>query len=237
MDTLEILGGAFRIFRDHLALLVMVALFPYLGLLGVEYVVMPLSVGSPGLIYLFLLVAVLVDGSVLAALTVAICRSALGGELTVREVYALTRRENWGAVVLVYLISALLVPVGILFLVLPGLLIGAFFGPAIPVVIMERRRPLEAIGRAIALVQPELLKGMAVFAFFLGVAGFLPMAFLLVQMDLGIGPFTPLLGTIIRSVTLPLGHAATVLFYLSLRAGESVDAAGLADELQRPREG
>ncbi len=234
MQAGEIIAGAFRLYLEHLALLVTAALLPNLVLLGAEMLLVPAGGEGSALLLAFMLATVVVDGTVLAAITVALCRAALGTEPTLTQTYALVFRENLFGVILAYLIVSLLVPIGFLLLIIPGLLLGGLFAPAIPVVIVERRHALEALRRAAGLTRADLLTAVVVFSFFLLVSGILPLLLLLTQAGMGLGPFTPLLSTIIRSVTLPLGFAANVLLYFSLRAANGYDAEQLEAELERP---
>lgn len=230
----EIVLNAVRVYRDHLRLLVLVALFPHLALLGIELLVLAPVGPTPTAFVLVMLATVVMNGIALAAITLSIGRCLLGPEPTVAETYRDTFRGNLVAVVLAYLVTAVLVSAGIMFLVVPGILIGALFAPSIPLIVVERRGALDGLVRSIRLMQGQLLKGIVVFSFFILVAGFLPLLLLLVQGGAAMGPLTPLLSAIIGSVTLPLGYAANVLLYFSLRAADAAAVEALEAELSPP---
>ena len=71
-------------------------------------------------------------------------------------------------------------------------------------------------------------KAVSVFLFVLMVSGLLP---LLLQLALGVGPLTPVLGTMLASVTVPLGYAATVILYISMRSREGYTPVALEQDL------
>nr|NIR98951.1 hypothetical protein [Gammaproteobacteria bacterium]NIT64764.1 hypothetical protein [Gammaproteobacteria bacterium]NIV21735.1 hypothetical protein [Gammaproteobacteria bacterium]NIY33344.1 hypothetical protein [Gammaproteobacteria bacterium] len=182
--------------------------------------------------FLFLGATVVVNGVTLTAITQAVTRSLLGGEPTVAEVYRHTfTRPLWSAIA-AYLVTALLISTGIMFLILPGIFLGGVLSVTIPII--EQRRTVRAMAGSISLLREELVKGMIVFCFFMLVAGLLPLMFLLLQGGAGVGPFTPLLGAIVGAVTLPLGFTAHVLLYLSLRAKSGYTSAALEADLNPP---
>jgi hypothetical protein len=229
-----IIAGALRIYRDHFRLLVLVALGPHLLLLGLELLTTLGGEDSAAAFVIVMGATVVMNGVALAALTVAIGRASLGEEPPVLGVYALALHARLGSVVLAYFVVAVLVSAGMMMLVVPGVLLGALFAPAVPVIVLERRGAMDGLARSVALMKPNLLKGTVVFAFFILVAGFLPLALLLAQSAFGIGPFTPLLGALLGAVTLPLGFAANVVLYFSLRAADAAAASELEAALQPP---
>ena len=233
MSAGEIIVGALRVYRDHFRLLVLVALFPHLVLLVLETL---LTLGGEPEAHAFVMIlvaTVIMNAVALAALTVAIGRATLGPEPGVGEVYALTVRSGLLAVVAAYLITAVLVSAGMMMLVFPGVILGALFAPAVPIIVLERRGTVDGIARSVTLMKAEWIKGTIVFSFFILVAGFLPLFLLLMQGSIAMGPFTPLLGAIVGAVTLPLGFAANVLLYFSLR-GEDAEAAAQLEAALKP---
>jgi hypothetical protein len=229
----EIVLNALRVYRDHVRLLVLVSLFPHLALLGLELLVMP-GGASTGAFVLVLLVTVVMNGVALTAITVAIGRITLGEEPGVGETYRQTFRANLPAVVMAYLITAVLVSVGLMLLVVPGILLGALFAPTIPLIVVERRGVIEGLVGSVRLMKGQLSKGIVAFTFFILVAGFLPLLLLLAQGAATMGPLTPLLSAIVGSATLPLGFAANVMLYFSLRATDSAGAEQLEAQLKAP---
>ncbi len=234
MTAGEIIANALRVYRDHFRLLVLVALFPHLALLALELLIAPPGEPAPEAFLVLMFMTVIMNGIALAALTFAIGRSTQGPEPAVLEVYGLTLRSGLLAVVVAYLISAVLISAGLMVLIVPGIVLGALFAPAVPIIVLERRGVVEGLSRSVTLMKQHWLKGTVVFSFFILVAGFLPLFLLLVQGNAAMGPFTPLLGALIGSITLPLGYTANVLLYFSLCAADADAAAQLAAVLKRP---
>ncbi|MCH9046893.1 MAG: hypothetical protein IIA40_12410 [SAR324 cluster bacterium] len=188
MKATEIIGNAFRVYREHFALLVMVALVPHLVLLALDTVLLLPGPPAPGVMMILGLATLVTNGIALAAIAVAICRSIVGQELGFARTYAFTFRENvLGVVVAVLtptlLISALAVPalltgampVLLPLLVLVALAVGALLAPTIPIIIVEHKGAFEAMARSIVMMRRELLKGVAVFSFFIAITGLLPL--------------------------------------------------------------
>ena len=234
MTAGEIVVAGLRVYRDHFRLLMLVALLPHLALLALELLLMAAGAGGDGALLAVLAATVVANAIALAALTVATGRAVQGQEPSLVEVYAQTARSRLGAVVLAYLATALVVSVGMLLLIVPGIALGALFAPVVPAIVLERLGALEGIARSVRLMRPHWLKGMVVFSWFILVAGFLPLYLLFLQVRMGTGPLTPLLSAIIGSVTLPLGFTSHVVLYVSLRADEAGAEAQLAAALEPP---
>jgi hypothetical protein len=234
MSAGEIIVSALRVYRDHFRLLVLVALFPHLVLLALETLLTLGGKPSAPAFVMVLLATVVMNAVALAALTLAIGRATLGQEPGLAEVYAQTLRSGLPSVVVAYLITAVLVSAGMMMLVLPGVILGSLFAPTVPIIVLERRGTVDGLARSVALMKAEWIKGTVVFSFFILVAGFLPLFLLLMQGSIAMGPFTPLLGAIVGAVTLPLGFAANVLLYFSLRAEDTEAAAQLEEALKPP---
>lgn len=228
----EIIANALRLYRDHFRLLVMVALFPHLALLAVESLVMLQGPPSSAAFLLVMGVTVVMNGIALAAITVAIGRCVLGEEPTLVEIYRQAFSRTLPAVVVAYVVTALLVSVGLMFLVAPGVLVGALFAPLVPIIVVERRSTAQGLSRSVQLMREQLLKGIVVFTYFVAVAGFLPLLLLLAQGSAAMGPLSPLLSAIVGAVTLPLGFTANVMLYFSLRATDAEATAALEAELK-----
>jgi hypothetical protein len=234
MSAGDIVRNALRVYRDHFRLLVMVALLPHLVLLVLETLL--LAPGEPGdaAFALLLLGTAVVNAVALTAITVAIGRALLGPEPGLLEVYGQTVQSRLAAVVVAYLITAVLVSAGMVALLIPGIVIGAVFAPSIPIIVVERRGPADGLAQSVRMMRGEWVKGAVVFSFFILVSGFLPLLLLLAQSAVAIGPFTPLLGAVLGAITLPLGFAANVLLYFSLRSRDEAAAQQLEAELKAP---
>ena len=233
----EIIANSARLFLEHLRLLVLVSLGPHLALLGLELLLLPGEAPTPEMFALLMLATVIMNGIALAAITVAVGRCLTGEEPGVVETYSRALNTSLPAVVIAYLVTAVLVSVGMMMLVLPGVLMGALFATAVPVIVVERLGVVQGLGRSIALVKVDLIKGMVVFSYFILVAGFLPLMLLVLQGNAAMGPLSPLLSAIIGAVTLPLGFTANVLLYFSLRSADSAAAQQLEAQLKGPLAG
>ena len=241
MTTQEIIGGTFRMYGSHLAVLVIVALFPHLGFLVAYSIFEQLTADLITLNLLTMFSTVLMNAVALGAITIAVALATAQTAPTVGVVYRLLARRNLMSLVVAYLITVLLtsfsfIPViglmlrggGLIFaipvMMIPGLVLGGLFTVTIPVIVLEGRSSLAAIGRSVRLVRKELPKAAAVFTFILLISGLLPMAF---HLTVGLGPLSPLLNTILGSALLPLAYSANVLLYFSSRAAEGYSAEEL----------
>jgi hypothetical protein len=234
MSAREIVLNALRIYRDHLRLLVLVALFPHLALLALEMLLLAAGDPGPEAFALLLAATVVMNGVALAALTVATGRAALGEDPGVLEVYGQTVRSHLGQVVVAYFITAVLVSAGMMVLLVPGIMLGSLFAPSVPLIVVERLGVVQGLTRSVTMMKSEWLRGTVTFSFFILVAGFLPLILLIAQGNATAGPLTPLLSAIIGAATLPLGFAANVMLYFSLRTTDAADAQQLQSALRPP---
>jgi hypothetical protein len=229
MTAGEIISQAFRMFRANLALLVLVAFLPQAVLLVLQHLIARLGDPTPALLLLLLMVTVVAKAITLSAITTVTAGAALGYPPTVTQTYGFTLRNHLVWVVVANVITALLTSVGLLFFIFPGLIIGGYLAPTVPIVVLESRNPFDAIGRSFALMRPELPKGIAIFAFVILMSEVIPLLF---HLSLGIGPFSPLLGAVVGSITLPPAYAANAILYFSVRAGEGYTPEVLDAELR-----
>ncbi|MEE8436476.1 MAG: hypothetical protein V3S64_16945 [bacterium] len=251
MIASEIFAAAFRLFRDHLTLLVMVGLVPH-AVLALLLMALPLDPqisqsGAVAFIGGLIVTLIILNGLVLTALTVATAALALGEEPTLLEVYRRTLRAKPVGMMVAFLIVnfpvSLLLLTGlrsgnlvlfVLFLAL-ALYLGGLLFPALAIVIVERAWFPKAIYRSISLGRVVWARAVGVFSFFLLISVFFPMLLLMLliagQVNIS-GPLMPLLGGIISAVTLPLGFIAIVLFYFSLRSADDQHIAALRTALE-----
>ena len=229
MNTPAIIGEAFRLYRDHLASLVIMALAPHLALLVLGLALEAGNLAPAHVLAVLLGVTVALNALVLAAMTYAIAGAALGHMPGVGESY----RRGFGGrvlwVIAAYMIVWVLITLGFLALVVPGLIIGGLFLPTVPLIVLERMRPLQALSQAVQMMKPHLLRGTVVFAFVVLISGVLP---LVVQAFLGAGPLSPLLGAIAGAMTLPLAYSANVVLYFSVRAAQGFGPEQLEEALR-----
>ena len=228
MTTPEIIGEGFRLYRDHLASLISIALLPHLALLALGTLLDALGLSPVDALAILLLATLVLNAIVLAAMTHALAHAALGRMPGVGESY----RRGFGGrvlwIVAAYLVVWVAVSLGLLAFVLPGLIIGALLLPTVPLIVLEDLRPFPALARAVAMMRPIVLRGMAIFAFVILISGVLPLA---LQVAAGAGPFAPLLGAILGAVTLPLAYAVNVVLYFSVRGAEGYTADQLEAHL------
>lgn len=251
MTAGEIFAAAFRMYRDHLTLLVLVGLIPHMAL-ALLMMVLPLddqitTTEAVAFIGGLIVTLIVLNGLVLTALAVTIAALALGEEPGLLEVYRRTLRAKPGGMMVAFLIVnfpvSLLLLAGLrsgnpilfmLFLSL-ALYLGGLLFPSLAIVIVERTWFPKAIYRSISMGRAVWARAAGVFSFFLLISVFLPMLLLMLliagQVNVA-GPFMPLLGGIISAVTLPLGFIAIVLFYFSQRSADDERLAALRTDLE-----
>ena len=224
LSTGEIIGGAFGLLRDHLAVLVVIAFLPQAAILLVELGLRGVALGPDVRLWVFLLITVVINAVGVYAGTVAVSRAVLGQTPGVAESYALAFRGHLPAVVAAYTLRALMISVGTMLMFVPGVILGGYLAPALPLIVLERQRPIQGIVSSFRAMSENLWQGIGVFAFELLVSGLAPLTLHLV---LGFGPLTPLLNAVIGAVVMPLAYGANTLLYLSLRSGAGMTAAEL----------
>lgn len=251
LSSTEIITGALRLYRDHLALLVIVALIPHLVSLAMGLWMPPLKDMTFAHMASMSLVNLLIIGVTFSALTYVICFLAVGKSPSLKKIYSLTLRGNLLGSILVLIIvnvmfSMMLMPIlifqnaiGVLLGMVPALLVGGVFSCAVPIAVIENRWPFDAMGVSLKLVRGEVAKGVVVFIFFVFIVAIIPLFLLFLQaiflqpsdMD-KMPPLTPLLSAILGAVTLPLGYTSWVLLYFSLRAREGMPPDRMAEEIE-----
>ena len=218
MSAAEIIRESARIFASHFPLMIVISLVPHLALLGLETLFNAASLGQ-GALLIFLLVTLVVNAFTHSAITAAVTLIAVGRSPGFTQVYQIAWQENFFGVVVGYLLSALVVFLGLLVLIVPGVVFGGLLAPLIPIILLEGKPAHVALSRSFDLVRGDLMRGIAVFLYFLLVSGLLPLTVLMIQVNQGYGALSPLLGTIVAAVTLPLAYSANVVLYFST-AGE-----------------
>lgn len=231
MTSPEVIAAAFRLYRDHLAVLVMIALLPHLVLVGLGYLLEGSGLAPGAALAVLMGITVVLNGIVLAAMTHALGASVLGRAPTVAEAYRHALGRRVVTVIVTYLVMWVIITLGFFMLIVPGFIIGGLFLPAVPAVVLEGEGPFPALWRSVELMRERLLQGTGLFAFIILVSGVLPLLF---QALVGAGPLSPLLSAVLGAVTLPLAYGANVLFYFSLRAREGYAPEQLERELAAP---
>ena len=162
----EILDGAFTIYRRHFATLVSTSLLGLLPAVFFMVVVFPMAMLAESgaepdtamvglmLVGMLVLFPLMMVGSVVmwGALTQQVSQAYLGEEVSVREGYAHAFRRFFpllGSMIL----WGLALTAGFLLCIVPGFLVGTVFFAFVPAVMLERRGPLESLGRSSQLAQ------------------------------------------------------------------------------------
>ncbi len=175
------------------------------------------------------LIAVLISAVLQAAILRAAAQATIGDPVDVEASYRYGLKRLW-SVILVSILVGLVVAVGFILLVIPGIIFLVFLSVSIPVLIVEGRRGTEAMGRSWNLV-----KGNFWHAF-----GVIVVAALIVGIISGIigaiggdnWAVRWIFTAIAQILTVPFASLVSVLLYLDLRArSESLSADTLRHEL------
>ena len=225
----EILSEAFRIYRENAGNLILI----------VAAVVVPLSFISAVAVRLF---DVTVAGAIIAAaigvIIWAILQAAMlrgAAQATIGDPVDIEASYRWGlnrfgSVLLVAVLVGIVVGVGFLLLIIPGIIFLVFLSVSEPSLIVENRRGTEAMSRSWNLVRGQFWHALAVILVAAIIAG-------VIQGILGaIGGdnwFVRWIFTAIAQIiTAPFTALVTVLLYLDLRARtEALTADRLRTEL------
>ncbi len=259
----EILDGSFTLYRRHFVSMFLTALIPQIPLVvwsgiygfwasGVSSLTggIPTLGGGSGA----LLVAVLVLSPVVLLSTVVafgavvfqFSRAYTGTPVGTRE--ALRRGMKQVLPLTAALIVAwLMVVMGFIFCVVPGIMAALACFAVVPAVVLERRGPIEAIERSFQLIRNAWLEvflvvlvvwlittlpGMAV--------GMLSLVGVVVakgdpQAAAGIQAGTQVLSALVRTLTIPFSLGCTVLLYYDRRVRtEALDVQMMAESLNTP---
>lgn len=243
----EIIAGTFRLYKENLATLVILALIPHILMLLISLGITLPEKLEPGVIPKGILISGLLHALLyaftLTALTVAITRMALGREQMVLGVFGAALKRPILRVMLVYMLTMFVLAFfitpglasGSVFAIVVGLIpalwLGGFFSPVVPVIIIERRGIFASYFRAVLLLRGEFMKSVFIFSFFMAVSTVFPLLVMLMQIPYVESPLTPVLGALVGSLTLPLGYTAIVLLFLSLRGGQHATTEQIGDEL------
>lgn len=111
----------------------------------------------------FVAIAAAVGGLINAAITQVVANAYLGRKLAVRE--ALKAGFFAGVpVVIIQLVTGLIAGVGMVFFVLPGLMLWTMWSAAIPIAVVEKKGPFASMGRSWQLLQGRMWRSLAVYA-------------------------------------------------------------------------
>jgi hypothetical protein len=175
------------------------------------------------------LIAVLISAVLQAAILRAAAQATIGDPVDVEASYRYGLKRLW-SVILVSILVGLVVAVGFILLVIPGIIFLVFLSVSIPVLIVEGRRGTQAMGRSWNLVKGNFWHAFAV----------------IVVAALIVGIISGIIGAIggdnwavrwiftaiAQILTVPFASLVSVLLYLDLRArSESLSADTLRQEL------
>jgi hypothetical protein len=175
------------------------------------------------------LIAVLISAVLQAAILRAAAQATIGDPVDVEASYRYGLKRLW-SVILVSILVGLVVAVGFILLVIPGIIFLVFLSVSIPVLIVEGRRGTEAMGRSWNLVRGNFWHAF----------GVIVVAALIVGIISGIigaiggdnWAVRWIFTAIAQILTVPFASLVSVLLYLDLRArSESLSADTLRQEL------
>ena len=228
MTPLEIISTSFGLVMKHLPVLVIVTALPEGVLLAMQLGFHDVLLTSPAGLPLVLVATVGANAVAMSAITTVMAGAVLGGAPTVSQTYQLVIRNRPFSLLAAYFATAFATSAGLMMFFFPGLFLGGLLALTIPAMVVEGHPAVEGIRRSALLVRGEVLKAMAIFGFVLLVSGIIPLMF---QLMMGIGPLTPVIGTILAAVTMPVGYGASVVFYFSMRSREGYTPVDLEADL------
>jgi hypothetical protein len=174
-------------------------------------------------------ISIIIAAILQAAMMRAAAQATVGDPVDVGESYRWGLRR-FGSVLLVSILVGVLVAIGFILLIIPGIILLVFFAVSIPAVVVEGRRGTDAMRRSWNLVRRH----------FWHVLGVIVVAFIITGLVSGllgaIGGSNSVLQLIFRTIgqiiVAPFSALVTVLLYLDLRArSESLTASTLRQEL------
>jgi hypothetical protein len=159
MNTPELLDRAFFLYRKHFLLFIGIAVLPNLVLLMFQLVQVGMQSSSTTtavMKFLALLITLLANlvtmSAVQAATVVAVSDVHLGRTSGIGAAYA-RMRDCWFDILLVIIIVGILVVIGFILLIVPGILIALSRSLAVPVAVIEKQGPLDSMHRSSQLTE------------------------------------------------------------------------------------
>lgn len=161
-----------------------------------------------------------------AALIRSVSESYLGGDATVGQAYRfILPRIGW--ILLAALLISLATGVGLLFCVVPGVLVALFFGLTMPAIVTENLNTFDGMKRSWSLVSGNLgkvfLVGLIVFlinfviGLLFGAVGSLTAVLALAKNPVAGQVLQQTISVVPQVLTMPIGAAAMILLYYDLR--------------------
>ena len=224
----EIWSEAFRIYRENAANLLLIVAVVVVPLTFVSAVIV-----QTGVTILGLLVGAAIGIIIWAVLQAAVLRGA--AQATIGDPVDIEASYRWGlarfgSVLLVALLVGIVVAVGFLLLVIPGLIFLVFLSVSEPALIVENRRGTEAMSRSWNLVRGHFWHALVVILVAAIITGVIQGILSAIGGD---NWFVAWIFTAIAQIiTAPFTALVTVLLYLDLRdRTEALTAERLRTEL------
>lgn len=175
------------------------------------------------------LIAILISAVLQAAILRAAAQATIGDPVDVEASYRYGWKRLW-SVILVSILVGLVVAVGFILLVIPGIIFLVFLSVSIPVLIVEGRRGTQAMGRSWNLVKGNFWHAFAVVVVAALIVGIISSIIGAIGGDNWAVRW--IFTAIAQILTVPFASLVSVLLYLDLRArSESLSADTLRQEL------
>ena len=263
----EILDAAFRVYRRNFGRLVTVAAYVYVPLAVIQALIaaifvasvsrMPQPGSAGGVMPTHLLAGIGVGGLLLwilsmvgymlayAAMTVTISNEYLGRDISPADAYRRVM-PSLGTVIGTSLLVGIVVSIGFMLCVIPGIYLAVAYTFAIPVVVLEGLGATAAMSRSMNLVRGYWFHVFITMFLLMLIIGIIEMAILwplnmivvagLAQASPGLGQaLSQLVSALASMVFFPLSMAGLVVLYYDLRVRkEGFDLQLLAQHLGAP---
>jgi membrane-anchored glycerophosphoryl diester phosphodiesterase (GDPDase) len=251
----EILSAAFDIYRNKAADLILIVAIVVVPLSVIGWLLSHFAFAAPtktvviaghnvkviegrsfGIFILAALVAAAISVITTAILQAAILRAA--AQATINDPVDVEASYRWGlrrfgSVLLVSIMVGIVVAIGFILLIIPGIILLVFFSISIPSVVVESRRGREAMRRSWNLVKGHFWHVLGVIVVTAIITGIIQSVLRAIAGHTAI--LELILGTAGQVLVAPFSALVTVLLYLDMRArSEGITASGLRSELAAP---
>jgi hypothetical protein len=233
----EILRNAMHLYRTNFREFFLVYLVPTLPV-SVVYVI-ALDIGSPKLSYAAAALALLAGAFAVMPITVVLSDICLGNEPSVRRAFRRAFDRSFGQLIGTFLLYMVIITLGLILCVIPGLVFYGWYLFALTIVVLERTGGWAALRRSKELGQGCYLRNLGIF--------FLVNLIIIIGSSLTGGIFfaasefaglhltvAKIAANTINMFLAPIVVITTVLMYYDMRARkEAYDNAALAEDLRR----
>jgi magnesium-transporting ATPase (P-type) len=232
----ELIGDTFRIYAKNLLPLFLICLLPMapfeiLKAIGV-------AAGSQALVGIAALLSAAASVFVYGAVTVAVSDICLGNPPTLKRSYSAIGRVL-GKYLVAYLLIVVIIGVGFVLLILPGVLLWALLVFTLPAVVIERKGGVAALKRSVTLGKGFYWRNLGVLL--LAILVVVAFAMLIFMLAIGAGVAAggtgeefgfSLLSSLASILVTPLGQIPLILLYYDMRVRkEFFDGSALAQEM------